>query len=81
MIEVGGLSQGIGFRPFVYGLAQRFDLAGSVRNRAGAVAIEIEGAPHAIESFVGQLKASGARHTILRCEMTAPLGDRPFAAW
>lgn len=78
MIEVGGLSQGIGFRPFVYGLAQRFELAGSVRNRAGAVAIEIEGAPRAIEDFVHQLRAPGARHTILRCEMTAPRGERAF---
>jgi hydrogenase maturation protein HypF len=78
MIEVGGLSQGVGFRPFIYGLAQRFELAGSVRNRAGAVAIEIEGAPHAIESFVGHLKASNARHAILRCEMTAPRGELAF---
>lgn len=78
MIEVGGLSQGIGFRPFIYGLAQRFELAGSVRNRAGAVAIEIEGAPHAIESFVDHLKASSSRHAILRCEMTSPRGERVF---
>jgi hydrogenase maturation protein HypF len=78
MIEVGGLSQGIGFRPFVYGLARRFELAGSVRNRAGAVAIEIEGALHAVESFVDHLRATHARHAILRCEMTSPRGEHAF---
>ena len=42
-IAVRGIVQGVGFRPFVYGLAGRLGLAGSVRNRAGEVLIEVEG--------------------------------------
>src|SRR6266850_60183 len=42
-IAVEGVVQGVGFRPFVHGLASRLGLAGSVRNRAGGVLIEVEG--------------------------------------
>ena len=37
-IKVRGIVQGVGFRPFVYQLAQRFDLKGWVRNTtAGSI--------------------------------------------
>jgi TolB-like protein len=43
LIEVDGCVQGVGFRPFVYRLAQQYGLAGSVRNRIDGVIVEIEG--------------------------------------
>jgi hydrogenase maturation protein HypF len=43
-VRVRGTVQGVGFRPFVYGLAQRFGLGGFVANDAEGVLIEIEGA-------------------------------------
>jgi len=54
-LEVTGRVQGVGFRPFVHGLASELSLAGSVRNRAGAVEIELEGSAAAIEGFVAAL--------------------------
>ena len=42
-ITVQGVVQGVGFRPFVHGLAARLGLAGFVNNSAGAVRIEVEG--------------------------------------
>lgn len=42
-IRVTGRVQGVGFRPFVYALAQRYELAGWVRNAAGEVVIRVEG--------------------------------------
>ena len=42
-IHVTGIVQGVGFRPFVYGLAQRWHLTGEVRNTSGGVEIAIEG--------------------------------------
>ena len=39
-----GAVQGVGFRPFAYGLAKKFDVAGFVRNDAEGVLIEVEGA-------------------------------------
>jgi hydrogenase maturation protein HypF len=54
-IEVRGIVQGVGFRPFVYGLAARHRLAGFVLNRAGAVVIEVEGDEPALDRFLAEL--------------------------
>lgn len=51
-ISVRGIVQGVGFRPFVYALARRHGLAGTVRNDAGGVQIEAEGAPEALQRFL-----------------------------
>lgn len=42
-IHVTGVVQGVGFRPFVYGLANRLDLRGWVCNTSAGVEIVIEG--------------------------------------
>ena len=42
-ISVRGIIQGVGFRPFVYQLAQEHNLKGWVCNTSGDVKIEIEG--------------------------------------
>ncbi len=54
-ISVDGAVQGVGFRPFVFGLARERGLAGFVRNDASGVEIEIEGEAGAIESFLRAL--------------------------
>ncbi len=56
-IHVTGVVQGVGFRPFVYGLAVRRGLAGWVCNTSAGVDIEIEGAASALNSFVTALTA------------------------
>jgi len=43
-VRVRGAVQGVGFRPFVYHLAQRYRLGGFVANDAEGVLIEVEGA-------------------------------------
>lgn len=43
-LRLRGAVQGVGFRPFAYGLATRFRLGGFVRNDAEGVLLEIEGA-------------------------------------
>ncbi|GLV55176.1 carbamoyltransferase [Dictyobacter sp. S3.2.2.5] len=48
---VQGIVQGVGFRPFVYGLAQRWQLGGFVLNNSMGVQIEVEGAPMALRAF------------------------------
>ena len=47
-LRVQGVVQGVGFRPFVYGLAARYGLAGFVGNNSAGVFIEIEGLPPAL---------------------------------
>lgn len=48
---VRGTVQGVGFRPFVYGLAERLGLAGFVFNDGTGVVTEVEGNEDWIERF------------------------------
>jgi hydrogenase maturation protein HypF len=50
-ILVQGIVQGVGFRPFVYGQALRWELVGFVLNDSLGVTIEIEGTPEALDGF------------------------------
>jgi hydrogenase maturation protein HypF len=50
-ILVRGIVQGVGFRPFVYGLAQRLDLTGLVGNESSGVFIEVQGPHEAVQVF------------------------------
>jgi hydrogenase maturation protein HypF len=55
-INVSGIVQGVGFRPFVYRLAVQNGLTGYVRNRGDAgVEILLEGDVQGIESFMRDL--------------------------
>lgn len=55
-IHITGVVQGVGFRPFVYGLAQRLGLAGQVRNTSAGVDIEVDGPPEALAAFAQALR-------------------------
>ncbi len=57
MIEVRGTVQGVGFRPFVWMQAERFGLAGWVRNRGGVIEILAEGTPRSLEDFCAALSS------------------------
>ncbi len=50
-IDVNGIVQGVGFRPFVYNLALQYDLKGEVANTAAGVSILLEGSPEGIQAF------------------------------
>ena len=51
-IAVRGIVQGVGFRPFVYGLASRLKLHGFVRNQTSGVLIEVEGEAGSLDRFL-----------------------------
>ena len=51
-LHVAGIVQGVGFRPFVFNLANRLGLPGWVRNTSAGVEIEIDGPTDALEAFV-----------------------------
>jgi len=42
-LEVSGVVQGVGFRPFLFVLAQKYDLKGEVSNTSGGVLVIVEG--------------------------------------
>jgi len=50
-LEASGIVQGVGFRPFVYQLAKKYNLTGDVANTSSGVTIYIQGNLSSIESF------------------------------
>ncbi|HXJ78368.1 MAG TPA: carbamoyltransferase HypF [Candidatus Methylomirabilis sp.] len=55
-IRVEGIVQGVGFRPFVFALASRFGVAGTVANDGAGVTVDIEGAGSSVDQFMVALE-------------------------
>lgn len=80
-ISVRGIVQGVGFRPFVYGLAFKHNLKGWVCNTSEDVRIEVEGTAEAIEQFQLELQAKApplARIEGISVAYHRPVGYKTF---
>ena len=80
-IEVAGIVQGVGFRPYVYRLALERRLAGTISNTPAGVSIEVEGPQEAVEEFVARLPASApplARITSVQVRDLSCVGEQQF---
>jgi hydrogenase maturation protein HypF len=55
-VQVRGIVQGVGFRPFVYQLAEDYQLCGHVANTSSGVDIHVEGNPIRIEAFIDAIR-------------------------
>lgn len=80
-IHIQGTVQGVGFRPFIYNLAHKYQLSGWVKNTSAGVFIAVDGTPHALESFVQEIKTSPpplAKIDAIRTQSTAPNGFKDF---
>ena len=55
-IHIAGIVQGVGFRPFVYGLATRIGLKGWVRNTSNGVEIRVDGYQSQLDRFIQELQ-------------------------
>ncbi len=80
-IEVFGIVQGVGFRPYIYRLASERQLAGSICNTAAGVSIEVQGPPAAVDDFLASLPAEApplARITGITVREVPCNGDREF---
>jgi hydrogenase maturation protein HypF len=58
LIQVRGIVQGVGFRPFVYRLAREKNLKGWVLNAGEGVGIHLEGNEDAFQSFLAEMKSN-----------------------
>jgi len=54
-IDIQGIVQGVGFRPFVYKLARSFGIKGWVHNHSFGVTIEAEGHAETLKAFIKSL--------------------------
>ena len=55
-VRVQGTVQGVGFRPFVYRLAEGAGVTGFVRNDSSGVVLELEGPRRAVEDVLSRLQ-------------------------
>ncbi len=56
-VRVRGIVQGVGFRPFIYQLAHRYQLGGWVRNDSNGVEIDAAGHAEQIDRFLRDISA------------------------
>ena len=56
-VQIAGIVQEVGFRPFVYGLARKHDLRGWLLNYEKGLSIEVEGEKNRVHSFISGLSS------------------------
>src|ERR1700733_7762823 len=81
-IQVRGIVQGVGFRPFVYKLANSLGLTGYVFNSSAGVTIEIEGGGSKVDEFLETLRNDPpqlAEITQIKVSEIAVQGDTGFS--
>ena len=76
-LQVNGIVQGVGFRPFVHNLARRLDLNGWVRNTAGGVELELQGSEDNLDAFLAQLESDSPPLAHILSVDTWPLTPEP----
>ncbi|MEH0548596.1 carbamoyltransferase HypF [Streptomyces sp. B21-105] len=80
-VTVRGVVQGVGFRPYLYGLATELALAGHVTNTPEGVVVEIEGAAFAVVRFCDRIAVQApplARVESVHHRDMPPAGDTAF---
>ncbi|MDO6563816.1 carbamoyltransferase HypF [Amphritea sp. 1_MG-2023] len=81
-MRVSGQVQGVGFRPFVYNLARRLELAGTVANSAYGVDIWLEGEARQLMQFQRLLALEAPPMALieqLKSEAVTPQGYTDFS--
>jgi hydrogenase maturation protein HypF len=58
LVIIRGLVQGVGFRPFIYNLAQQYDLTGWVNNTKQGVKIDVQGTLRGVTYFINHIKSN-----------------------
>jgi hydrogenase maturation protein HypF len=76
-IQITGTVQGVGFRPFVYGLATEMGLCGYVLNSSEGVLIEVEGQGFH-DRFIERLKAEAPPLSQIDAITSTPMEPRGY---
>jgi hydrogenase maturation protein HypF len=81
-IEINGIVQGVGFRPFVFQTAGSYGLKGEVANTSSGVSIHVEGKLENVESFcrdVAEKKPPLAHVTEIHTQSVSAKGFEDFS--
>jgi len=65
-VRIEGAVQGVGFRPFVYRLANQLELSGWVSNSSQGVIIELEGKIEMLNEFLARVQAEAPSNSIIK---------------
>ncbi len=63
IININGLVQGVGFRPFIYRIAQKNKINGWVLNKSDSVEIRAEGINNNINNFINSIKNNAPKNS------------------
>ncbi len=77
--RVTGVVQGVGFRPYVHGLATELGLSGFVLNDAAGVVVEVEGA--SVERFLSRLRDEAPALASIEALTYEPVPERGEAGF
>jgi hydrogenase maturation protein HypF len=80
-VQITGVVQGVGFRPYIYRLANECGLAGSVLNDSAGVDVEVQGHSTAVEKFLDRLRPEApplSRIVTFEVSELPANGDRDF---
>jgi hydrogenase maturation protein HypF len=56
-LQIHGIVQGVGFRPFIYNLANHLKISGTVSNTSAGVFIQATAAPKTLDSFISRIRS------------------------
>ncbi|MFN3873146.1 MAG: carbamoyltransferase HypF [Ignavibacterium sp.] len=64
-ILIQGAVQGVGFRPFIYKLANELSLKGIIANNVNGVIIDVEGNENTLNEFISRIKSDKPRNSVI----------------
>lgn len=79
LVTVKGRVQGVGFRPFLFGLAEKYGVKGWVQNNMDGIRMEAEGPPQVLERFVHAIRSEAPRLSRVEEIACSPVPVRGYA--
>ena len=75
-IEIRGIVQGVGFRPFIHRLVTDFSLRGYIKNTSSGVELELEGPRADLERFIAQIPRQAPKLAVIESVEAVYGGER-----
>lgn len=64
-IEIQGIVQGVGFRPFIHKLVKQYGLNGYIKNTSSGVEMELEGSENKLQGFIDDIPKKAPRLALI----------------
>lgn len=77
-VRIGGVVQGVGFRPYVARLAAQYGICGYVRNETGDVFVLAQGTPEKVRAFLGAIESDPPSEAAIRSVSAEFHGEPSF---